>query len=116
MAAAVARIYAVVMRLSGVVAAVLIFIALACNAKNEAIVCQHENENVLAGCKATYDLCNGGQYVLDCKAVGSGGSGVRCDCIESGSKVKDFLSDDACNVSPDTLKTRAHDGCGWTID
>jgi hypothetical protein len=112
MAAGVARIYAVVM--SRLLAIALLFsVNAACNAKNEAIVCKHENENVLAGCKATYDLCAGGQYVLDCKPEGSG---VRCDCVESGSKVKDFKSDDACNVSPDTLKLRAHDGCGWTID
>src|SRR3954465_7980296 len=70
MAAGVARIYAVVM--SRLLAIALLFsVNAACNAKNEAIVCKHENENVLAGCKATYDLCAGGQYVLDCKPEGS---------------------------------------------
>ena len=86
----------------------------ACGVKNEAIVCGSKTENVLAGCKATYDLCAGGQDVLDCST--KEGDGVHCNCIENGTKKDDFHSDDACNVSPDTLKTRASQGCGWTLD
>ncbi len=92
-------------------AAVLVAVVVcACGAKNEAIVCDSKTENVLAGCKATYDLCKGGQDVLDCS------DGARCSCIENGAKVKDFPIGDACNVSPDTLVSRAANGCGWTLD
>jgi hypothetical protein len=119
MAAAVARIYAAVMRAPALLALLaglaLALVALAaCGTKNEAIVCSSKTENVLAGCKATYNLCSGGTDVLDCSTPE--GSGVHCQCLENGVKAKDFHSDDACNVSPDTLKLRAHDGCGWTLD
>src|SRR5579864_8887037 len=106
MAAELARIYALVMR--GVARFVLALLVAACGTKNEAIVCSSKTENVLAGCKATYGLCNGSTYVLDCSTPE--GSGVHCQCVENGVKAKDFPSDDACNVSPDTLKTRAHEG------
>ncbi len=94
----------------GACAAVL---AIACGVKNEATVCGSKTENVLAGCKATYDLCNGSTYVLDCSTAE--GSGVHCLCIENGTQAKDFHSDDACNVSPDTLQSEAEKNCGWTL-
>src|SRR5262249_853154 len=100
-----------------VVAAFLSFLAeegaVGCGVKNEAIVCGSKTENVAAGCKATYDLCSGTTDVLDCTPETGG---VRCTCLENGTRSRDFHSDDACNVTPDTLRSRAHEGCGWTLD
>ncbi len=69
-----------------------------------------KTENVAGSCSATYDLCAGGDDRIECKPSGGG---VSCACIESGVTKKSFQSDDACNVSPDTLKKRAIEGCGW---
>lgn len=80
---------------------------------NEAIVCGSKTENTGASCASTYDLCAGGTQRLECSPAGGG---VTCACIEDGVKKKSFQSDDACNVTPDTLKKRASTGCGWELD
>jgi hypothetical protein len=81
---------------------------------NEAIVCKSEAKNVLAGCEATYELCKGGTQKIAC-APDSAGELV-CACLEDGQQKKLFNGKDECNVSPDTLKKRAAEGCGWTLD
>ena len=80
---------------------------------NEAIVCGSKSENAGPSCSADYDLCAGGTDRIECKPAGSG---VTCACIESGTTKKTFQSNDACNVSVDTLKMRAMDNCGWKLD
>ena len=92
--------------------AALAFGGLACP-PNEAIVCGSKTENLGPGCAATYDLCAGGSDRIECKPANGG---VSCSCIENGTAKKSFQSDDACNVTPDTLKKRAADGCGWKFD
>jgi len=80
---------------------------------NEAIVCGSKTENAGSTCASTYDLCAGGTRRLECSPSGGG---VTCACIEDGVKKRSFQSDDACNVTPDTLKKRAATGCGWELD
>jgi hypothetical protein len=80
---------------------------------NEEIVCGTTTTNTGAACSADYKLCAGGTDRIDCK---SAAGGVTCACIEDGVTKKSFASDDACNVTPDTLKKRAADGCGWTLE
>ena len=80
---------------------------------NEEIVCGTSTENTGATCAAEYTLCAGGTDRIDCKSVSGG---VVCACIENGATKKSFPSDDACNVTPDTLKKRAAEGCGWTLE
>lgn len=80
---------------------------------NEAIVCGSETKGVGAGCEASYSLCKGGIYRVACDPSGGG---VKCTYVENGNAAKSFQSDDACNVSPDTLKKRASSGCGWVLD
>jgi hypothetical protein len=80
---------------------------------NEAIVCGSTTENVAAGCASSYKQCAGGTHRLEC--VPSAG-GVTCTCFEDGVKKRTFVSADACNVSPDTLKKRASEGCNWEFD
>ena len=80
---------------------------------NEAKVCGSKSESAGASCTATYDLCSGVTDRLEC-APGTA-NGVTCTCLENGSKKRTFQSDDACNVTPDTLKKRAAAGCGWDI-
>jgi len=70
-------------------------------------------ENTGPTCAAEYKLCAGGTDRIDCKSVTGG---VTCACIENGATKKSFPSDDACNVTPDTLKKRAAQGCGWTLE
>ncbi len=97
-------------------AAIAIALALAtagCH-PNEAIVCGSSSENAGASCAANYDLCAGGKRRLEC-APGGGGA-VTCACLENGVKKRSFQSDDACNVTPDTLKKRAAKGCDWEFD
>jgi hypothetical protein len=81
---------------------------------NEAIVCGSATKNVLSGCEATYDLCKGGQYKIACSP--NSASELVCSCLEDGDAKKVFNGRDECNVSPDTLKKRASEGCGWTLD
>jgi hypothetical protein len=80
--------------------------------KNEAKVCSTTSTGVGPSCSADYNLCVGGTDHVEC--VPSTG-GVTCSCIENGTKAKTFVSDDACNVSVDTLRKRAAAGCGWDI-
>lgn len=80
---------------------------------NEEILCGTTTENTGATCSADYKLCAGGTDRIDCK---SAASGVTCACIEDGVTKKTFPSNDACNVTPDTLKKRAAEGCGWTLE
>jgi len=80
---------------------------------NEEIVCGTTTENTGPTCAAEYKLCAGGTDRIDCKSVTGG---VTCACIENGATKKSFPSDDACNVTPDTLKKRAAQGCGWTLE
>lgn len=80
---------------------------------NEAIVCSSETKNAGAGCVATYDLCKGGTYKLQCDPAPTG---VSCGCIENNALKSTFKSDDACNVSPDTLRKRAASNCNWQLD
>ena len=80
---------------------------------NEEIVCGTTTENTGPTCAADYKLCAGGTDRIDCKSVSGG---VTCACIENGATKKSFPSDDACNVTPDTLKKRAAQGCGWTLE
>jgi hypothetical protein len=80
---------------------------------NEEIVCGTTTANTGPTCSADYKLCAGGTDRIDCKSVSGG---VTCACIEDGVTKKSFPSDDACNVSPDTLKKRAAEGCGWTLE
>ena len=80
---------------------------------NEEIVCGTTTENTGPTCAAEYKLCAGGTDRIDCKSVTGG---VSCACIENGATKKSFPSDDACNVTPDTLKKRAAQGCGWTLE
>jgi hypothetical protein len=80
---------------------------------NEEILCGTTTENTGATCAAEYKLCAGGTDRIDCKSVSGG---VTCACIESGVTKKSFASNDACNVTPDTLKKRAAEGCGWTLE
>ena len=80
---------------------------------NEEILCGTTTENTGATCSADYKLCAGGTDRIDCKSVSGG---VTCACIEDGVTKKTFPSDDACNVTPDTLKKRATEGCGWTLE
>lgn len=82
---------------------------------NEAIVCGSSSENAGAVCAANYELCAGGKRRLEC-APGNGGPGVTCACVENGVRQRSFQSDDACNVTPDTLKKRAAKGCDWEFD
>jgi hypothetical protein len=102
------------MRGRGVLAlvALLAVVALAGCPPNEAKVCGSKSTNAGASCSATYDLCNGGSDRLECAPAGTG---VTCTCLENGTKNKTFQSADACNVTPDTLKKRAAEGCGWDI-
>jgi hypothetical protein len=100
------------MRILAFVAVTLAAVA-GCNAQNDAVVCSAKSDNAGAACSATYELCKGGTDKLDCTPETDG---VRCACIENGTKAKDFHSPDACNVSTDTLKKRAADGCGWKLD
>ena len=81
---------------------------------NEEILCGTKSENTAPSCSAEYTLCAGGTDRLECKP--GGGSGVSCACIENGVTRKTFQSDDACNVTPDTLKKRAEVGCSWTLE
>jgi len=81
---------------------------------NEAVLCGSRSENTGASCKAFYDLCSGSQFRLECDSVA--GAGVRCKCIESDVQRQAFDSSDACNVTPDTLKKRAEEGCGWRLE
>lgn len=87
--------------------------AAACDAQNDAVVCDSKSEDAPGSCKATYDLCKGGTDVLDCA---SGPGGFSCTCVESGTTAKTFASPDACNVSADTRRKRAEDGCGWKLE
>jgi len=80
---------------------------------NEEILCGTTTENTGATCAADYKLCAGGTDRIDCKSVSGG---VMCACIEDGMTKKSFPSNDACNVTPDTLKKRAAEGCGWTLE
>ena len=80
---------------------------------NEAKVCGTKAENTGASCAATYDLCKGGSYRLECAPLSGG---VTCTCLENGTKAKTFQSADACNVTPDTLRKRAAAGCGWDLE
>ena len=80
---------------------------------NEAIVCSSDTKNAGAGCVATYDLCKGGTYKLQCDPAPSG---VSCACIENNALKSTFKSEDACNVSPDTLRKRAASNCNWQLD
>ena len=80
---------------------------------NEAKVCGTKAENTGASCAATYDLCKGGSYRIECAPLSGG---VSCTCLENGAKAKTFQSADACNVTPDTLRKRAAAGCGWDLD
>lgn len=79
---------------------------------NEAILCGTKTENTAASCAATYDLCAGGTDRIECKPAGGG---VSCACIENGVTKKSFPSNDACNVTPETLQKRAAEGCGWKL-
>ena len=81
--------------------------------KNEEIVCGTTTENTGPTCAAEYTLCAGGTDRIDCT---SASGGVTCACIENGTTKKTFQSNDACNVTPDTLKKRAAEGCGWTLE
>lgn len=80
---------------------------------SEAKVCGTKTENAGASCTATYDLCKGGSYRIECAPLSGG---VTCTCLENGTKDKTFQSADACNVTPDTLRKRAATGCGWNLD
>jgi hypothetical protein len=80
---------------------------------NEEILCGTTTENTGPTCAADYTLCAGGTDRIDCKSVSGG---VTCACIENGVTKKSFASNDACNVTPDTLKKRAAEGCGWTLE
>ena len=80
--------------------------------KNEAKVCSSDSSGVGPSCSADYNLCAGGTDRIECVPATSG---VTCTCIESGTKKTTFTSDDACNVSVDTLRKRAAAGCGWDI-
>jgi hypothetical protein len=79
---------------------------------NEAKVCGTKTENAGASCSASYDLCKGDHDRIECAP---GGGGVTCTCFENGAKAKTFQSDDACNVTPDTLRKRVAAGCGWDL-
>ena len=81
--------------------------------KNEEIVCGTTTENTGPTCAAEYTLCAGGTDRIDCKSVTNN---VTCACIESGTTKRSFASNDACNVTPDALKKRAAEGCGWTLE
>lgn len=81
--------------------------------KNEEIVCGTTTENKGPTCAAEYTLCAGGTDRIDCK---SATGGVTCACIENGTTKKSFQSHDVCNVTADTLKKRAAEGCGWTLE
>lgn len=83
---------------------------------SEAVLCGSRAENTAASCKAFYDLCDGRKYRLECDPSPGGGSGVRCRCFESDVAKEVFDSPDACNVTPDTLKKRASEGCKWTLE
>jgi hypothetical protein len=87
--------------------------ALACP-PSEAVLCGSRTENAGANCTAFYDLCNGDKYKLRCDSIS--GAGVRCKCIENDVEKHVFDSSDACNVTPDTLKKRASEGCTWKLD
>lgn len=95
----------------------LIALVLAGCPANEAKVCGTRTENAGATCAATYDLCKGASDRVECApgGGGGGGGGVTCTCLENGIKSKTFQSNDACNVTPDTLKKRAAAGCGFDI-
>ena len=80
---------------------------------NEAILCGTSTENTGATCAAEYKLCAGGTDRIDCTSMSGA---VTCACIENGVTKKSFPSNDACNVTPDTLKKRAAEGCGWTLE
>ena len=80
---------------------------------NEEILCGTKSENTGPSCAAEYTLCAGGTDRLECKP---NSTGVSCACIENGVTKKSFQSDDACNVTPDTLKKRAEMGCTWTLE
>ena len=80
---------------------------------NEEILCGTTTENTGPTCSADYKLCAGGTDRIDCK---SAGGGVTCACIEDGATKKSFPSNDACNVTPEALKKRAAEGCGWTLE
>jgi hypothetical protein len=103
-------------RVSGAVA-ILVMLAFATTTTacppNEEILCGTTTENTGPTCSADYKLCAGGTDRIECKSVTGG---VTCACIESGVTKKSFPSNDACNVTPDTLKKRAAEGCGWTLE
>lgn len=82
-------------------------------APNEEIVCGTTTENTGATCAAEYKLCAGGTDRIDCTSVSGG---VSCACIENGTTKKSFPSNDACNVTPDALRKRAEEGCGWMLE
>ncbi len=81
--------------------------------KNEEIVCESSTQNTGPTCNAEYKLCAGGTDRIECT---SATGGVTCACIENGATKKTFSSNDACNVTVDTLKKRAEEGCGWTLE
>jgi hypothetical protein len=80
--------------------------------KNEAKVCSSSTSGLGPSCSADYTLCAGGTDRIECTPAAGG---VSCSCVENGAPKKTFTSDDACNVSVDTLKKRAAAGCGWDI-
>jgi hypothetical protein len=96
----------------GTLAAVVALVFTAGCPPNEAKVCSTKTENVGPGCSATYDLCKGTSDRVDC-APDNGG--VTCTCFENGAKTRTFVSNDACNVTPDTLKKRVAAGCNFDI-
>ncbi|MDB4934775.1 MAG: hypothetical protein JWP87_1747 [Labilithrix sp.] len=102
----------IVAALAALATAALVAAAPGCK-PNEEIVCATSTENTGASCAATYDLCAGGTDRIECKPAGGG---VSCACIESGTTKRSFPSNDACNVTPDTLKKRAAEGCGWKLE
>ncbi|MCA9591556.1 MAG: hypothetical protein KC657_39945 [Myxococcales bacterium] len=88
-------------------------VAGACGIKNEATVCGSETKNAGADCTSTYKLCAGQIYDLECvKTAG----GFACTCIEDGKRAKTFDSPDVCSVTPDTVRARAKENCGWKLD
>ena len=89
------------------------FVGACSSLSNDAVVCDSKTDDAPGSCKATYDLCKGGTDVLDCS---SAAGGFSCKCIENGTTAKTFTSPDACNVSVDTRRKRAEDGCGWKLE
>lgn len=95
-------------------ASIAAFTAPGCS-QNEAIVCSSDWSGAAGtSCSATYNLCKGGAYKVECAPKTP--ETVECKCIEDSVQKTTFTSDDACKVPAGSLKQRARDGCHWTLD